>query len=213
MLWWKHRNHKRIPRGYRATNGLHWAHHHDFWRVTCPQDMVFDVFLDDVAQAPQVRYVVPDLIKSVAPMGLAIDDPKYPAQWYLEELGAELLWENSFGEPSVKVAVIDSGIDIAHPDLRSKITAPKDTWDDDDDPSPNAGEFCFGGMSGICDEHGTAVAGIILADANDLNIIGLCPDCSLIPIKMLGKVTSYQPARVCLVTSLHLNMRSKMTLQ
>ena len=48
------------------------------------------------------------------------------------------------------------------------------------------GEYCWSGGNGVCDEHGTAVAGIAIASRNDTGIVGICPDCSLIPIKMLG---------------------------
>ena len=64
--------------------------------------------------------------------------------------------------------------------------SPYDAFSDDDDPSPNPGEYCWSGGNGICDEHGTAVAGIAVASRNDAGIVGICPDCSLIPIKMLG---------------------------
>ena len=157
-----------------------------FWRVACPSQVQFQDFLRTMHRHPEIKSGFPDVLLKSKRLSITVDDPKYPAQWYLEQLNAEVLWAKSFGDAQVKVAVIDSGIDIAHPDLSSKIIAPKDTWDDDVDPSPNAGEFCFAGNQGICDEHGTAVSGIILADANDLNIIGICPDCSLIPIKMLG---------------------------
>ena len=97
-----------------------------FWRIACPRDVAFDAFLLALSQKPHFKHVFPDVIKPTTPLGVAIDDPKYPAQWYLAELEAELLWEKSFGDAAVKVAVIDSGIDVAHPDLQSKIIAPKD---------------------------------------------------------------------------------------
>lgn len=116
------------------------------------------------------------------------DDPNLTGQWYIDSLEMYTLWTHSLGDVNTRVAVIDSGIDIAHPDLSEKVVAPYDAFDDDDDPSPNPGEYCWEGAgSAICDEHGTAVAGISVADANDAGIVGLCPDCSLIPIKMLGE--------------------------
>jgi len=115
------------------------------------------------------------------------NDPNYAGQWYLEKLGAEALFAHSLGDPSVRVAVIDSGIDTDHPDLADAVVAPYDAWSDDDDPRPDDGEFCYGG-GGICDEHGTAVSGVIAARANnDVGIVGLCAECTLIPIKMLGE--------------------------
>jgi len=118
------------------------------------------------------------------------NDPHYAGQWYLDTLDMVTLWEKSLGDPNTRVAIIDSGIDIEHPDLSEQTLAPYDAFSDDNDPSPNEGEYCWSGNSGICDEHGTAVAGISVAAQNESGIVGLCPECSLIPIKMLGEGNS-----------------------
>ena len=121
------------------------------------------------------------------PFDMNITDPNYRGQWYLTTLNMPVLWADSWGDYSVRVAIVDSGIDIAHPDLTPNVLAPYDAFSDDDDPSPNPGEYCWSGGGGICDEHGTAVAGIAVASKNDAGIVGMCPDCTLIPIKMLGE--------------------------
>lgn len=116
------------------------------------------------------------------------DDPSYGGQWYLQSLSMPQLYESSLGDPDVRVAVIDSGIDIHHLDLEAAVQDPYDAWSDDDDPSPEPGEYCNDGSQDICDEHGTAVSGIILARANNqTGIVGMCPQCTLIPIKLLGE--------------------------
>ena len=124
------------------------------------------------------------------PVQRTTDDPARSGQWYLDDLGMDELHAHSLGDPSVRVAVIDSGIDHQHPDLVDKVVAPFDAFSGDDDPSPDPGEFCYGdsaGSSDICDEHGTAVAGVSVASANNgIGIAGMCPECSLVPIKLLG---------------------------
>lgn len=126
----------------------------------------------------------PDLVRHAAPR---FDDPHYEGQWYLPELGMEALYAVSLGSADVRLAVVDSGIDIAATDLASKISDPYDAWSDDDDPSPDPGEYCYDGSDDICDEHGTAVSHISLATANNgSGIVGMCPDCTLVPIKLLG---------------------------
>jgi serine protease len=128
----------------------------------------------------------PDVILPVE--RLDFNDPNWPGQWYSEDLEMEALYAASMGDPLVRVAVIDSGIDINHPDLEAAVNAPYDAWSDDDDPSPNPGEYCYDGTQDICDGHGTAVSGIIAARAdNSVGIVGLCPQCTLIPIKLLGE--------------------------
>ena len=98
---------------------------------------------------------VPDLVR---PTRRRFDDPLFDNQWYLDELEMQPLFDVSLGDPAVRVAVIDSGIDVAHPDLAAGVVAPYDAYDDDDDPSPNPGEFCQGTSQAICDEHTAQLA-------------------------------------------------------
>ena len=136
----------------------------------------------------------PDLVLHTEPMS---DDPNRAGQWYLDYIDMEALHAVSYGDSSVRVAVIDSGIDLAHPDLVDRIDAPYDAFSDDDDPSPNPGEYCPSGQTGICDDHGTAVSGVIAATAdNGVGIRGMCPACTLVPIKMLGEGTGSLSADV-----------------
>jgi serine protease len=130
----------------------------------------------------------PDVILPIERMDF--NDPSWPGQWYAEALEMTELYAVSMGDPMVRVAVIDSGIDISHPDLIDAVSDPYDAWSDDEDPSPDPGEYCHGGASDddICDIHGTAVSGVIAARAdNGVGIVGMCPQCTLVPIKLLGE--------------------------
>ena len=136
---------------------------------------------------PAVAAALPDLLLEHRSASIEFDDPRYDGQWYMELLEMDLLYEHSLGSPGTRVAVIDSAIELSHPDLADGFMAPYDAYDDDEDPSPNPGEFCYDSDTDICDEHGTAVSGIIGARANNgEGIVGFCPECTLIPIKMLG---------------------------
>ena len=116
---------------------------------------------------PDFTSLSQDRILQHSQLNISFNDPNYEGQWYLEYLEAQRLFDKTLGSSDVVVAVIDSGIDISHPDLSEKVVTPKDVHDDDDDPSPNEGEFCYGTIAEICDEHGTAVAGIAIAKANN----------------------------------------------
>jgi serine protease len=132
--------------------------------------------------------VFPDLRTHRKVSSLDLNDPGFGGQWYLEELEIETVWEQTRGDPTIRVAVIDSGIEIANDDLEPAVIEPFDAFAGDEDPSPEPGEYCSGGGTGICDEHGTAVAGIVAARANNgSGIAGICHECSLIPIRMLGE--------------------------
>jgi subtilisin-like proprotein convertase family protein/subtilisin family serine protease len=113
-------------------------------------------------------------------------DTLFPQQWHLENnggigltAGADVLapqaWDISRGDRSIVVAVIDDGVEIAHPDFASsgKIVKPMDAQSFDSDPSPETDD----------DNHGTACAGVAVADENGSGVVGAAPNCSLMPIR------------------------------
>jgi hypothetical protein len=137
------------------------------------------------AAHPDVLAADPDALRPHR--GADFDDPHHGGQWYLEKLKMDPLFAVSLGSPDVRVAVIDSSTEIAHPDLAPAVDAPFDAVDDDADPSPIPGEFCPRGVLDLCDTHGTGVSGIIAARANNgIGIVGLCPQCTLIPIRLIS---------------------------
>lgn len=166
------------PAGARALGG-------PYWRLPAPAPV--STALAALGQ-PGVLDAFPDVVLPKVRAEVDFDDPEYGGQWYLERIEATLLFERSMGDPELRVAVIDSAIDISHVDLADAVLEPYDALDDDDDPSPNPGEYCSDGSDDICDEHGTAVSGVMVARAdNGAGIVGLCPTCTLVPIKMLGE--------------------------
>ncbi|MCL4289377.1 MAG: S8 family serine peptidase [Thermoleophilia bacterium] len=108
-------------------------------------------------------------------LGLAgvVDDPFLALQWSLGQIGAAEAWAGGTGDPTVVIAVIDTGIDYVHPDLAGKVILGPDFANGDVDPIDPHG-------------HGTAVAGIAAARAgNGLGIAGVCPGCTLMAIKVV----------------------------
>ena len=113
------------------------------------------------------------------------DDPRYPGQWYLDRIDIEDAWAISDGDPSVTILIVDSGCDLAHPDLAAVMDPGRDVIDGDDDPTPSAG-------SG--NEHGTACAGIAAAIGdNAIGIAGACPECRLRCVRLLDGAASETP--------------------
>ncbi|XSG76503.1 S8 family serine peptidase [Herpetosiphon llansteffanensis] len=83
------------------------------------------------------------------------NDPDANKQWVIRQLGLTCAWEHLTGSSDVTVAVIDSGVDMNHPDLVDILrTDGFDAVDGDDDPSDENG-------------HGTHVSGIIAATINN----------------------------------------------
>ncbi|WP_223831659.1 S8 family peptidase [Bacillus swezeyi] len=92
--------------------------------------------------------------------------------WGVKKINAASLW-NSRGKHKVKVAILDSGIDKEHKDLKGKIK----------------GEFNPIDMTLTSDDevgHGTAIAGIIAAEDNSFGLVGIAPDTEIYSVKVLN---------------------------
>lgn len=132
-----------------------------------------------------------------------------PAQWHLrnrgtggakkgEDVNALGAWKLTRGKRSVVVAVLDDGVDVDHPNLKSRIWknpdphAPdrigRDFFVPDDDPGhfdprPKLFRFPFDQMTGN-DIHGTPCAGVIAAPGRDGGAVGIAPGCRVLPVKI-----------------------------
>ncbi|MFF8971969.1 type VII secretion-associated serine protease mycosin [Streptomyces sp. NPDC014995] len=111
----------------------------------------------------------------------------YPGRpWSLQRVLLEELWSQSKGK-GVRVAVIDTGVDVKNPQLTDAVDAksgrnllPKNLKDDNGDPIERGKE------NGTTDTvgHGTKVAGIIAArPVAGTGFVGLAPEATIIPIQ------------------------------
>ena len=99
-------------------------------------------------------------------------EPLGPQQWYLEQDRAWDFWPQQPTLKTVKVAVIDSGIDYGHPEFAGRIVAGR--------------SFVGGTWKRDTDGHGTFVAGIIAADpANGQGIAGMAFNAQLLIAKVV----------------------------
>jgi hypothetical protein len=103
------------------------------------------------------------------------NDPYYGSQWALEKVGAPQAWARSRGR-GVLVAVLDTGVDLDHPDLASKVRDDID-WD-----------FVDGdGVAEDAHGHGTHVAGIVAAATdNSVGVAGMGWEATILPIRVVG---------------------------
>jgi len=101
--------------------------------------------------------------------------PQLPQEltWGIDRIGADWAWEITKGS-AIRVAILDTGIDLDHPDLQDNIKGnvnmikPKKSGDDDNG-------------------HGTHIAGIVAAVDNEIGVIGTGPEISLYAVKVLDK--------------------------
>jgi len=92
--------------------------------------------------------------------------------WGIARIGADKVWDKSTGS-GIKVAVIDTGVDLLHTDLSANISTGYDFVNNDNSPMDDNG-------------HGTHVAGIIASVQNGLGIIGAANKANIMPIKVLN---------------------------
>lgn len=104
-------------------------------------------------------------------------DPLYPlqpaaAQWHLDDLHAVATGRH------VRVAIIDSGVDDAHPDLAQAVQARANFVD---------------GQAWVAELHGTAVAGLVAARAdNGIGMVGVAPNARLLALRACWEVSASQ---------------------
>jgi serine protease len=118
------------------------------------------------------------------------NDPLLPKQWGLGLIKAGGAWaRGAFGEGAV-VAVIDSGVDLDHPDLAPNLLPGADLASGGPGQPPDCPEGARDALG-----HGTLVAGIVAAVANNgIGVVGVAPRAKLIPIAVGDRVETYPAA-------------------
>jgi len=181
-------------------------------RIRLQPDETVASMLAQLHQNPLVAHVQPNYIKHLQAAG-APDDPYYSMQWGLHSISAESAWPVTQGSPEVIVAVLDNGIaggDAApHPDLvdslwHNSVEVNGVAGVDDDgngciddligcdfSESDGGGGVISSGNPIDMDGHGTMVAGVIAAQAdNGIAISGVSPKVKLMIIKAFNDVSS-----------------------
>jgi subtilisin family serine protease len=117
------------------------------------------------------------VLGATAAAGAAASNDRYfDQQWNLAQIHAADAWSVSTGS-GVIVGIVDSGVDASHPDLAGKVDAQADC----------VGGTCREGSARDRDGHGTAIAGIAAAHANNgAGIAGVAPDARLVVARALG---------------------------
>ncbi len=130
-----------------------------------------DELLHYFRQNENVEYAEPHYIY----LPNEVNDTFYQSyQWNLPAVGTEEGWNITKGSKKVKIAVVDTGVDLDHPDLSGRLVNGYNVLDPKSPPEDDNG-------------HGTHVAGIISADSNNgVGVAGITWFNPIIPVKVMN---------------------------
>ncbi len=181
----------RLQRAVLPEKGLYLVHQPD------------PVWIEHLAQLPEVKYVeavesyqlpdenyqpVPDLSQAFLLQSFVPNDSEYRFQWNMRAIKMEAAWEIRTQAKEVTVAVVDSGVDPDHPDLKPHLLPLEDVWNEFGGDDILVGRFSgvtldFKGRDG--NGHGTHVSGVIAGVLNNAEgVAGIAGGgVKLLPIK------------------------------
>lgn len=148
--------------------------------VRVPQGATVSVAAASVAALPAAANGLVTSAEADGPISATYspNDPDFSDEtmsYGLRQIDALDAWNIVTGSQQIVIAVIDSGINAKHPEFAGRLVPGYDFTDKDSQPEDISG-------------HGTHVAGIIAAALdNRQGIAGVCPNCRLMPIKVLDK--------------------------
>ncbi len=100
------------------------------------------------------------------------EEDYYYLQNDMPQIHADQAWDKGFVGVGVIVAVVDSGVDLDHPDLAGQLLPGMDFVDGDTIPEDQNG-------------HGTHVMGTVAAAMNEIGILGVAPGARILPVRVL----------------------------
>ena len=138
-------------------------------RVLRVPEQRLDTVLEALSHNPQIEFAEPDAVLAPA---LTPNDPYYSMEWHLAKIQAPLAWDITTGSETVTIAILDSGINSAHPDLTGLVVPGWNFYDNNADTTDVTG-------------HGTAVAGQACTLGNNgIGIAALAWGCKIMPLRV-----------------------------
>jgi subtilisin family serine protease len=131
------------------------------------------------------------------------DDPQFASQWGLTRIGCPEAWDQTQGDPSVVVAVVDTGVDLSHPELADLLLPGQDLVNVPPGAPPPPSCVFEGDLTGSDptpqDEvgHGTHVAGTICCASNNaVGVAGVTWGARLLPVRVLVRVREIATGKI-----------------
>lgn len=130
------------------------------------------------SQMPEFEFLVFD--ESVFFVSYQPSDPDFSESdkcWYFGAVNAYTAWDITMGSPQIKVAVVDNGFDLSHPEFKDCVILPFNIIERNSHLYPPLGSSCPG--------HGTHVAATAIGRMdNGDGVCGIAPKCLLMPVQV-----------------------------
>ena len=144
-------------------------------RVPAP---ALEARLAALQRRPEVKFAEKNYVHEPA---LSPNDPQFPNQWHLPRILAPEAWDTTQGAAGVVIAILDSGVDAAHPEFAGKLVPGYNTYSNNTVTTDQYG-------------HGTEVAGAAGAQTNNgQGIAGVAGAAPIMPVRVTdssGRATS-----------------------
>jgi len=131
-----------------------------------PPSKTIEEMLKKYREDPNVEYAEPNYIRRAF---RAPDDPQIGSQWGIDKIKAPQAWDTETGKDSVVIAILDTGVDYDHEDLKDNMWTDgaghcgynfvNDDNDPDDDYSGSHGTHCAGIAAAVTNNN-TGIAGV-----------------------------------------------------
>jgi len=164
------------------------------FKVRYESDTSVETAVEKLSEVSDVEYAEPNRYRETY---VIPNDPSFPTQWGLNKINCPDAWDRTTGSSNVVVAVIDSGIDLDHPELAGLLVNGWDMVDLGPNPIPPTGFHFEGDFMGRDNDpqdevgHGTHVAGTIAcASNNNAGVAGVTWSCRLMPVKVLTRIVN-----------------------
>lgn len=156
----------------------------NFYTVSLPAGSDPFAIANSLYERQLVRWAQPNWLWRMIPLSTNPNDTYFSKQWHLTQINAPEAWDTETADgKDVRIAIVDTGVDLTHPDLNVLTSLGKDYIGNLKGAPNTSGN----GSDHEGVPHGTACAGLAAAKTNNgMGVSASCWGCPIIPIRLIS---------------------------